>query len=208
MASLSLHHPGQGFQLGPEQAQKGQSRASGTQGGGLRTGNTTFPKETGFILPGLLKEPVEPSPSRARSVPAQEGGPIPTPREGSEGLGLPGPRPAGGFLGPAQVRAAGGSPVPSLAFFISKAKAKLTSWSRWGRGLEDPLLPSSIPPSPAGCGISRCVLTPVCLPLHMRVRACACAHLGKRETESYLVDRGLSGSLGNLGPPPHSPLTH
>lgn len=33
-ASLSLHHPGQGFQLGPEQAQKGQSRASGTQTGG------------------------------------------------------------------------------------------------------------------------------------------------------------------------------
>ena len=115
VASLSLHDPGQCFQLGPERSSERTEQGLRNPEQGLQgqTGNTTFPKERGFILSGLLREPVEASPCRSHSLsPAQEGGPSPTHREGSEVLGLPGPRPGAGSLGPAQVRVAVGLSCP------------------------------------------------------------------------------------------------
>lgn len=164
MASLSPQPPRQGFQLGPERSSETTEQGLRDSEGSLQrqTGNTTFPKERGFILPGLLKEPEEASPSRAHSLPpAQEGGPAPTHREGSEVLGLLG-APARKWVPWASSDQSGsGALLSHLSLFTSKAKARLTPGSRRGRGLEGPLLPSPTPLPPAGSDISRWALTPV-----------------------------------------------
>lgn len=159
MASLSPHHPGEGFPAGSRtQLRQDRAGSQGLRGADASKARLEMPPSHGENIPE--REGVNPLEALKGACggqsqqPGEGVGPAPAHREGLRrapqlGGGAGGPATTWS-LGAAQVRAAAGLSCPSSVPLHRQTQSGLTPGPRRGGGPEAPPLPSPPAPLPAG----------------------------------------------------------